>query len=219
MTGTMAIVRTLLGAFLLTACGSAAPAPAGARSEASEQASSIASDARPPRAAVWLEVEGRVRKVATIQDDGALEITVPDLRTSVPRFRRVQGQLQPRAITVDEITAFTLRIDEQGFLRSEPEGLLGDAPIRVVGAELSVGERTYRLASDGSVAPPILEAANLRLRGVDTLSAEQKWLLVAAELAALRGGVAHMVVWGMGEAYGCEGDPNCRGKRESAVSP
>ncbi len=215
----MTIVRTLLGVFLLTACGSAEPASPRAPADRAEQASSTATAARPARAAVWLEVEGRVRKVATIQDDGALEITVPDLRTSVPRFRRVPGQLEPRAITVDEITAFTLRIDEQGFLRSEPAGLLGDAPIRVVGAELSVGERTYRLASDGAVDPPILEAANLRLRGVDTLSAEQKWLLVTAELAALRGGVAHMVVWGMGEAYGCEADPNCRGKRESAVSP
>ncbi len=215
----MATVRSLLGALLLTACGSASPAPSGAPSAASTQASSTTNEPRSPRAAVWLEVEGRVRKVATVQEDGALELTVPDLRTSVPRFRRAQGQLEPRAITVDEVTAFTLRIDEQGFVRSEPKGLLGDAPVRVVGAELSVGERTYQLASDGAVTPPIFEAANLRLRGVDALSAEQKWLLVAAELAALRGGVAHMVVWGMGEAYGCESDPNCRGKRESAVSP
>lgn len=182
--------------------------PAGSVSAASTSSSRTAS-----QPGLWLEVEGRVRKITTVRPDGEIVMTVPDLRMSAPTFRRTGGRLEARRLVVDGEPDLSFSIDDDGHVRSQPDGMFaGDTP-RVVGAELVIGERRYRLADDGSISPPIFEAANLRLRGADGLSAEQKWLLVAAELAVARGGEAHLVVWGMGDAYGCEADPNCLGTR------
>jgi hypothetical protein len=82
-------------------------------------------------------------------------------------------------------TLHTKRFRVQGGV---PDGLFGKDTLRVVGSELVSGDQRFRLDDGGAVSPPILEAANFWLRGADGLSAEQKWLVVVAELTFVRGG-------------------------------
>jgi hypothetical protein len=140
------------------------------------------------QAGLWLEVEGRVKKVATVAKDGEIVMSVPELRYSAPSIRRLGARLEARELIIEGEPDISLRIDEEGYIRTVPETFVENGTLRVVGSELIAGERRFRLDDAGAVSPPILEAANLWLRGADELSAEQKWLLVVAELSFVRGG-------------------------------
>jgi hypothetical protein len=203
-----ALSRAVLGSALLAgvlvaslaACHAPAPEPPSAEVTIPAAPPASASASRAPVASLWLESDSGRLLVALVRGD--------HVDFAWPGIEMISGRLEADSLRVDNgVASFTVRVDERGRVTTDPPDAVGREPLRLEGEGLTVASARARFTDDGTIAPPLEEGVALRMQGGVELTSKQKWLLVVAQIALLRGYIAVAIVEGLGRAFGCEADP------------